>query len=335
LFSAAVADQVVLKNGDQVTGTIVKKDDKNITVKTLHFGVVTTEWDQVASIIADTPINVVLQDGRELQGTLSTEAGQVELKAQNMTVSVPPGQIAVLRGADEQRAYERLRRPGWLELWSGTMSIGFAGAIGNARTSTLTSSFDAARVTRSDKASIYFKTINATALIDGRKKETAQAVRAGIAYDYNLSSEIFLNGFNDWEHDQFENLDLRFVIGGGAGYHLINSEMSMLDFLAGLDYNHSAFSTPATRRSVEFFWGDEYKFKLNSVTQLVQSYRMFHNLNDTATYRINFDVNLATRLKSWLKWNVSLSNRYLSTPAPGRKTNDLLYSTGLGITFAR
>jgi putative salt-induced outer membrane protein YdiY len=334
-FSAAVADQVMLKNGDRVTGTILKKDDKNITIKTLHFGIVTTEWDQVARISADQPINVVLQDGRELQGTLSTEAGQLELKAQNGTIRVPPSQIAVLRGADEQRAHERLQHPGWLELWSGTVSLGFAGAIGNAMTSTLTSSLDAERATRTDRTSIYFKTINATALVDGQSKETAQAVRAGIAYNHNIGSKVFLNGFNDWEHDQFQNLDLRFVIGGGAGYHLIKSEMSMLDLLAGFDYNHSAFSTPATRNSAEFFWGDEYKFKLNSVTQLIQSYRMFNNLNDTATYRINFDVGLATKLRSWLNWNVSLSNRYLSTPAPGRKTNDLLYSTGLGIAFAR
>ena len=40
--SAAWADQVVLKNGDRVTGSIVKKDAKNLTIKTDHFGVVTT-----------------------------------------------------------------------------------------------------------------------------------------------------------------------------------------------------------------------------------------------------------------------------------------------------
>src|SRR5215831_19341350 len=100
-FSTAVADQIVLKDGDRVTGAIVKKDDKTVTIKTLHFGVVTTDWDQVASITADTPINVVLQDGRTLQGTLATQGGQVEVKGQNATVTVPRGQITVLRDAGE------------------------------------------------------------------------------------------------------------------------------------------------------------------------------------------------------------------------------------------
>src|SRR3954452_14975893 len=174
-MSAAVADQIVLKDGDRLTGSIIKKEEKTITIKTLHFGIVTTDWDQVASITADKPIHVVLQDGRALEGTLSAQGGELELKTAGSTVTVPPAQIAVLRDADEQRAYERLLRPGLFDLWSGSVNFGFAGAIGNARTSTLTGSFDAARITRTDKTSVYFKTIKATALVDGRSAETAQA----------------------------------------------------------------------------------------------------------------------------------------------------------------
>ncbi len=39
-----------MKNGDRVTGSIVKKDGKNLTIKTEQFGVVTTSWDQVVSV---------------------------------------------------------------------------------------------------------------------------------------------------------------------------------------------------------------------------------------------------------------------------------------------
>ena len=53
------ADQVLLKNGDRVTGTIVQKDGKNLTIKTDQFGVVTTSWDQVESITAEKPVTVV------------------------------------------------------------------------------------------------------------------------------------------------------------------------------------------------------------------------------------------------------------------------------------
>jgi hypothetical protein len=61
-----------MKNGDRVTGSIVKKDGKNLTIKTDQFGVVTASWDQVVSVNADKPVNVVLPNGRTVQGTIAT-----------------------------------------------------------------------------------------------------------------------------------------------------------------------------------------------------------------------------------------------------------------------
>ena len=39
---------------------------------------------------------------------------------------------------------------------------------------------------------------------------------------------------------------------------------------------------------------------------LMQSFRICSNLNETATSRINSDLNLATKPKRWLTWNVML-----------------------------
>jgi hypothetical protein len=62
---------------------------------------------------------------------------------------------------------------------------------------------------------------------------------------------------------------------------------------------------------------------------------MFNNLSDTGRYRMNADAGATTQLTKWLTWNISLSDRYLSDPAPGFKKNDFLYSTGLGFSWAR
>ena len=334
-LSIALADQVVLKNGDRVTGNIVKKDAKNLTIKTEYFGVVTTAWDQVQSVTADKPVNIVLQDGKTIQGTLATADGKVEISSQTTKLSVAPADITTLRDAAEQKAYERLLRPGGGQLWAGTVSLGFAGTSGNARTLTFTTGVNAARVTNTDKTSLYFNTIKASALANGKNSDTAQAVRGGISYDHNLSPRLFMNGFNDWEYDRFQNLDLRFVLGGGAGFHAVKTEKSRVDLLAGADFNHSSFSTPLTRNSAEAFWGDEYNLKMSTATSLVQTFRMFNDLTNTGSYRVNFDVGASTKLAKWLSWNVSLSDRYLNHPAIGRKTNDFLYTTGVGITFAR
>ncbi len=335
LLCTAWADQITLKNGDRVTGSIVKKDGGKITIKTDHFGTITTDWDQVQSVTAEKAVTVVLQDGRTVQGTVVTSGANLEVVTPSGRVSATPAQITAIRDAAEQTAFERLQSPGWGDLWAGAASLGLAGTSGNAKTSTFTVGVNAARVTNTDKTSIYFSAIKASAVVNGRSDETARAVRGGISYDHNISSRLFFNVFNDYEYDRFQNLDLRFVLGGGAGFHAVKTDRHSLDLLAGFDYNHSSFSTPLTRNSGEFFWGDEYALKVTGATSLVQSFRMFDDLSDTGAYRVNFDVGAATRIARWLTWNVSLSDRYLNRPAPGRKSNDFLYSTGIGITFAR
>ncbi|HTY63124.1 MAG TPA: DUF481 domain-containing protein [Acidobacteriota bacterium] len=335
LLQAAWADQVVLKNGDRVTGSIVKKDGKNLTVKTDHMGTVVISWDQVESIIAEKPVHIVLGDGKAVQGTLTASGGKAEVTTPQGKLGLTPADIAVMRNDDEEKSYQRMLHPGWGQLWAGNGTVGFAGTAGNAKTLTFTAGINADRVTRTDKTSLYFNLIKASARIDNESRDTAEAVRGGISYSHNMNSRFFFSVFNDYEYDRFQNLDLRFVIGGGAGYHAWKSGKSQLDLLAGAAYNRSSFSTPFVRSSAELYWGDEYSLKLSSATTLVQTYRMFNDLDDTSIYRVNFDIGLSTKLLKWLSWNVSLSDRYLSKPAPGRKTNDFLYTTGLGIAFAK
>lgn len=335
LLPAAWADQIVMKNGDRITGSIIKKDDKNLTIKTGNFGVLVTSWDQVESVVAEKPINIVLSDGKTVQGTLTTSGGKAEVTTPQTKLNLAPADIVAMRNDDEEKAYQRLLRPGWGDLWAGTGTVGLAGTRGNAQTMTFTAGINAARQTKNDKTSLYFGFIKASATTGDEKQDTAEAVRGGISYSHNVRPRFFFSVFNDYEYDRFQDLDLRFVIGGGAGFHAWKTEISRLDLLAGVAYNRSSFSTPFVRKSAEAYWGNEYSLKLSSSTTLVQSYRMFNDLDDTSIYRVNFDVGLSTKLQKWLSWNISLSDRYLSEPAPGRESNDLLYTTGLGITFAR
>jgi putative salt-induced outer membrane protein YdiY len=335
LASSLLADVVVLKNGDRVSGSIVKKDGKQISIQTDMFGLVATSWEQVASITADKPLNVVLPDGKTVVGTLRESSGKVEVASSGSTISVNPQEITTLRNDAEQKAYDRLLKPRWLDLWAGTGSIGFAGTSGNAETSTFTAGVAAARVTRTDKTNIYFNAIRASALVGGRSAGTAQAVRGGLGYARNLTPKIFANVFNDYEYDRFQNLDLRTVFGGGLGYKAIRTDRMTLDLLGGGAYNYSRFNTPLIRKNGELYWGNDFTFKLNAATSLFQSFRMFNNMNSLGDYRVNFDLGATTKISKWMTWNVSISDRYLTNPAPGRKTNDFLYTTGLGITFAR
>jgi len=330
----AHADVIVMKNGDRVTGSVVKKDAATLTIKSVHFGTVTLPWDQVDTLTTENPINAELANGQTIQGRITTANGKLEIGNQ----TVAPADLTALRDAAEQANYERLLNPSWLQLWAGNATIAWAGTAGNAQTSTFTIGANATRQTKVDLTSLHFNTIKSSALASGTKQDTAEAVRGGVVYNRNLSSRVFFNGFNDWEYDRFQSLDLRLVVGGGAGYHVWKREADRLDILGGFSWNRSTFdplTQPKFTRNVgEAFWGDDFAYRFNSRINLTQEFRMFNNLSDTGQYRVNFDLGANTQLLKWLSWNIVFSDRYLSNPVQGRKTNDFLYSTGVGITFA-
>jgi hypothetical protein len=328
------ADQITLRNGDRVTGAIVKKEGGTLTVASPHFGTVSFPWDQVQTISTDIPAYVEAA-GETVQATLNTTDGQVQITSTSGTRTLGLADVVTIRSNAEQDAYERMLDPNWMELWAGSANLGWAGTAGNARTQTLTFASTAARVTMGDRTSVYFNAVSASSLVGGVNSATARAVRGGWAYNRNISPRIFLNLFNDYEYDRFQSLDLRFVLGAGAGYHAVENERTRVDLLAGGSYNRERFSTPLTRNSAEFYWGDDLNHRLNSIVTLNQSYRMFNSLTDTPDFRVNFDFGANMRLAEWLTWNLTLSDRYLRNPVAGRLRNDVLYSTGLGVTFGR
>jgi hypothetical protein len=326
-----------MKDGDRISGDIVKKDGDTVTVKSKNFGTVTLKWADIASVKTDEPINVALQGGKTVKAPIETQGAQIKVDAQ----TIDPKDVITLRNDAEQKTYERFLHPGLLDLWTVTGSLNIAGTKGNAETSTLTTPINFARVSNTSRTTAYFNSISSSATVNGTNSQTARAIRGGWAYSRDVAGKkFFLNTFNDYEYDKFQSLDLRVVIGGGAGYQVWKRDASALSVVAGGDWDRDAFGVSGTtaaftRNSAEFYWGNDFTYKLRTRTNLVQGFRMFDNLSDGGQYRMNFDVTAATQITKWLNWTVSLSDRYLSNPASGRKSNDFLYGTGLGFAWAR
>jgi putative salt-induced outer membrane protein len=339
-LGTAWADQIVLNDGDRITGSIVKKDKDTLTIESKNFGTVTLKWADVATVQTDEPLSVVLSDDRTVKAKIETRDNRIQLSTDGETRTIAPTDIVALRNDAEERTYQRFLHPGLLDLWTVTGSINLAGSKGNARTSTLITPFNFVRASSTSRTTAYFSSIRSSATFNGVNEQTAQAVRGGWGYNRNLTKKVYFNGFNDYEYDKFQALDLRVVLGAGLGYHLWTGENGQFDVVGGVAWNREKFSPAAplasfTRNSAEAYWGDDFSYKLNTRTALVQSFRMFNNMTNGGEYRVNFDTGLTTSLLKWLTWNVALSDRFLSNPAPTRQRNDFLYSTGFGFTFAR
>jgi hypothetical protein len=193
-------------------------------VKSEIFGEVTIPWASVAGLSSETDVTVTTTGGESLTGPVVSVGTDVQVSTLAGAKTLPLATVSSIRGTEEQHAWERLQNPGWLQLWQGNFDMGLALARGNARTDTLTTTFQATRATRVDKLTTHFNQIYGTARINGVTGAIANAVRGGWAYDRNVAGRLFLSTLNDYEHDRFQNLDLRFVLGTGLGVNAIKRE---------------------------------------------------------------------------------------------------------------
>jgi putative salt-induced outer membrane protein YdiY len=329
------ADRVVLKNGDTLTGTVVKKDGDKLTLKSEFLGEVTMPWSAVQNLQSQERLTVTLPEGTRVAGPVSTSGDALQVTTASGPRQIPFATVGDIRNPAEQAKWERLEHPGVLELWAGFFDIGLALARGNARTDTLATNFNAARATRKSKLSLHFNQIRGTARIDNRTSIIASAIRGGWSYNHDLTPRVFLSSLNEYETDRFQQLDLRFVAGGGAGFKAIRTPRTTFSILGGGDYSRENFFNHFNRNSGEVNFGNDVSYKLNGSTSLTQSFRFFVNLSRTGEYRVNFDLGTVTAIKKWLGWQLSASDRLLSNPPFGRQRNDLLLSTGLRISFAK
>ncbi|MEZ5344849.1 MAG: DUF481 domain-containing protein [Pyrinomonadaceae bacterium] len=333
------ADQIVLKNGDRFTGKIVKKDGDKIVIETEAAGTITILWDAVDKIIADEPVNVKLTDGQLLKGKVATGADEkIEVETQDAgTVEIQKENIEIVRSEAEQASYEaeqaRLLNPGFGDLWTGSADVGYSLTSGNSDTRALTVGARAARETTRDKISVYANAIQASNSTSGVKETTAQAVWFGGRYDVNLSDKTFVFGTADFEYDKPQQLDFRTVFGGGFGYRWLRTERTNLDLFGGAAFNREYFSDGTRRNSAEALIGEELKFKLTDSTILEQRFVAYPNVSDLGRFRSTFDASLVTQLSKWLGWQVTVGNRFNSSPVLGAEKNDFILTTGIRATF--
>jgi putative salt-induced outer membrane protein YdiY len=366
----ALADQIVLKNGDRLTGSITKADGKELVIKTDYAGDVTVKFDAIQSLTSTGNLNVTL-GGKTAVGPVTTNGDNVIVTTKTAgLVEASKTSVTLLRNPAEQAAYEKSLHPGWAEGWAGGLNLGFAITAGNSETKNLNIAFNAARAGFHDKLILYTNAIYAVndkiIAPQTAPQTTANSIGGGVRYDHDFSPRTFGFVSGDFFSNSLQDLDLRSILGGGYGVHLIKSPTTTLDLLAGLNYTHETFSgvsnpnalpPPAPQTyspsysSAALTLGDTFSHKLAKNTVVTQSFLFYPGLTDTTIqlpdnlsesvriYRGAFNLGAVTKLNKWLGWQFSFGDIFVSNPpvvavgTPRIERNDIQISTGLNISF--
>ncbi|MFZ2009674.1 MAG: DUF481 domain-containing protein, partial [Candidatus Sulfotelmatobacter sp.] len=349
LASAVFADQITLKNGDRLTGTVVKSDGKVLVLHTEFAGDVTVQFSAITQITTEKELHVSTSDKQTVVGQVSSGDGKLEVATKTSgTVEVPAAKVVLIRNDAEQAAYDKSLHPGLTHGWNGGVDVGFSLARGNSETENLALALNAAHPTLNDKIILHVSSIYTDNQL-ATPSTVADLVQAGVRYDRNINPRVFGFGAADFMSNALQDLDLRSVYAGGLGYHAIKSAGTTLDFLAGGNYTHETYSdgppvtpatTPATytsygvtNRFAALTLGEDLTHKLGKSTVITQNLYLFPDLSNTGEYRATFNFGSVTKVSKWLGWQNQFGDIYVSNPPSTAKKNDVIFTTGLNFSF--
>ena len=346
LSSLLFADQVTLKNGDRLTGTVVKSDGKTLVLHTDAAGDITIQFAAIQEIKTDpnNELHVSLKGGKTAVGPVTTTDGNIEIATKTAgTVEAPKDDVTLIRNDAEQKAYDKSLHPGLTHGWNGGVNVGFSVARGNSQTENLALAFNAVHPTLNDKISMYSSIIYTTNNL-ATPSSVANLETGGIRYDRNIDSKLFGFVGADFMSNGLQYLGLRSVGSGGLGFHAVKSPTTTLDFLAGINYTHETYhyipavppipATPGvTNNFAALTLGEDLMHKLGKSTVITQNLYFFPNLQDTGQYRGIFNLGTVTKISKWLGWQNQFGDIYVSNPPNGARKNDLVLTTGLNISF--
>jgi len=344
--STLFADQVTLKNGDRLTGMIVKSDGKTLVLHTDAAGDVTIKFGEIDGIKSDQVLHVNLKGGKTAVGPVTTTDGKIEIATKAAgTVEAPKEDVKLMRS---EEAYQKYVHPGLTNGWDGGVDVGFSIARGNAQTENLALAFNATHPTINDKITLYASSINTKNDL-ATPSDVASLQQGGIRYDHNLNLRLFAFVGADFMANALQFLDLRQVYTAGFGFHLINSESTILNFLGGINYTHETYSNGPlvigsvprvfasygkTNKFAALTLGEELTHKLGKGTVVTQNTYFYPDLQDTSQYRWTLNVGTVTKISKWLGWQNQFSDIYVTNPPLSAKKNDVIFTTGLNIAFA-
>jgi putative salt-induced outer membrane protein YdiY len=317
----AMADEVVLMNGDRLTGTIVKVEGGKLFLKTEFAGDLQIQADKVKKIMTDKPAEIHLLGGEVLKGKIvSAEDGKlaVESSPERAASTVEWAKVAAINPPPKPPAK-----------LTGNITIGGAYQTGNTDRRSFSAGGDASIRGERDRFGMRF-------LFNYAEEEgevTTRNVYGGLKYDYFFTKKFY--GYLGLEmlSDHFRDLNLRTTVGPGVGYQVWEDDVKFLFLEGGLVYLNENYRTAPDTDGISARLAANFRYTFSKYLTFTDFLQVYPSLNYGGQFTLRNEAAILSPLGSG--WALKLSNiwDYNSDPPYGISKNDLMWILGLQYSF--
>ncbi|MGW8310759.1 MAG: DUF481 domain-containing protein [Thiogranum sp.] len=318
----AGADEILLRDGSRLLGTVVKREGANLSFKTTFAGDINIKWDQIAEIRTEKPMEFLLSDDTILSGT------HVINNVDNLIVEGESGTPPQTLGQDVVAVInpETWRKGKGYKL-SGRVNFAFSRDRGNTDKDEIDVDGDLLWRRKNDR----FTAFGELERDRNNNKTTTDNWKLEGAYNYFVTKKWYWGGFGRLEHDKFADLDLRTSVGPLVGYQWFESKEINLRTSAGLSYVNENFISQSDNRYGAFAWGIDFdKYLWDDFMQFYHKQTGFWNLSNTNDVVWDTWTGLRFPLVLGLVASTEMQVEYDSGAAKGAKDIDTTYSLKLG-----
>ena len=227
--SSIAQDEIVLKNGSRLIGTVIDSRDGVLTVETDFAGTLNVAMDQVESIITQEPVIVLMEDDSVYRdSSLTVKDEQLVLGNEGTAYLLEEMRVVNPQPWELGQGYH----------WTGTLGFALEIQRGNTDTDELDVHLDTVWRSTRDRYTLKWTSEN-----DESNGEKTEDNWQGIAkYDYFLADPNYVGLLTFAEKDKFKDLDLRYAIGPYFGRQFYAEPAFSLSGELGISYVNEEFN---------------------------------------------------------------------------------------------
>jgi len=317
----ASGDEVVLENGDRLTGKIIKVEGGTLTLETGYSEPVHVQSSKIKNITTDGPVELHLMNGEILKGIINTDSRG------NLVIKGTDARETAVLGWDKVSAVNP--PPVLPSKWKGNVNIGANWQSGNSDRTNISFGADAVRKTEQDRFSLRF--------LHSYAKEgqdvTARSYYGAGKYDYFFTKSFYGYVGIELLKNKVKDLKLRTIVGPGVGYQFWDDAVKSLLLEAGAAYFSEDLNVGADKDWITARLAVDLRYNILNAVVFTDQLVMYPSLENAKDYKLRNEAALTSPLASG--WSLRLANilEHDGNPPEDIERNDWYWILGLLYSF--